>query len=657
MRIFLIILSIVAIASNSNALYVKYSFCLHEIDSIENNYLSLNSDTQRIAELTDLAYMYRYFDKYKSKQLSDSAINIFYSIPYDISNYHKFKIAQCYRNSLMYETANIYNLELLNTNNNSTNSDLLVSVYIELAKTHSEFNNDIYNIDSAQYYFDKALTFVETDISNIIKFDLYDALTNFYYKIQDFEAAFKFSIKEQEIAKNIELHLRVLAKTKYIEILYQLNKLDEAEKLIKTSISNIEDKNLHILLPYFYYLGATILSDNNKYNDAVHMFQTAIKNAKEFDFNEHIAKNYLGIVKVYKNQNLSDSIFKYYYLHLEYIAKSRNYDKIFASYFKAADDFKLYGNSKEAIDLLRTCRIYKDSIWDFYGKIIVDVKEAQYAINAKKRDLEILKKEHEIQSAKINRIKYFVILLIFIIVLIIAIFSYLLQQRKIKSKQRISELMAQNLRQQMNPHFVFNTLNSIQYYLFQNDKKSSNIYLSKFAHLLRLVIDNSEKHFVSLNDEIQALELYLELEKLRFKEKISYIININNLNNIRSIGIPPMLIQPYVENAIIHGLMPSDKKGEIKIELKLNTEILYCSIQDNGIGRKKSEELKKSKNKNHQSLGTKITENRIKLLSAIHKDNLQIKFNDLTDDEGNNIGTKVDLNIPVKNITINGQTS
>lgn len=206
--------------------------------------------------------------------------------------------------------------------------------------------------------------------------------------------------------------------------------------------------------------------------------------------------------------------------------------------------------------------------------------------------------------------------------------------------------MQQNLRQQMNPHFVFNTLNSIQYFLFQNDKKSSNFYLSKFAQLLRTVIDNSNQQFVLLKEELSAIEIYLELEKLRFKDKISYTIELDGNIELDKTSIPPMFIQPFIENAILHGLIPLEKNGAISIQLKKEDNSIVCFIVDSGIGRKKSFELKNNSNRNHKSLGTKISENRIKLLNAIYKKNLKIEYTDLYDEHGNACGTQVKVILP-----------
>lgn len=213
-------------------------------------------------------------------------------------------------------------------------------------------------------------------------------------------------------------------------------------------------------------------------------------------------------------------------------------------------------------------------------------------------------------------------------------------------KRKIAEITQANLRQQMNPHFIFNTLNSIQYYMYQHDKLATNNYLTKFSSLMRKVLENSQHTSVPLRDELDALKLYLELEKIRFKEKFDYQINVEEEIDPILYKIPTMLIQPYVENSICHGLVPADEKGLVKVDLKLKKHYIQCVIEDNGIGREAA--LAKSANKkNHQSIGTQIVNSRLDLVNALYGTELKTIYTDLKDTEGNPLGTKVEIHIPI----------
>jgi tetratricopeptide (TPR) repeat protein/two-component sensor histidine kinase len=220
-------------------------------------------------------------------------------------------------------------------------------------------------------------------------------------------------------------------------------------------------------------------------------------------------------------------------------------------------------------------------------------------------------------------------------------------QRQISEmKRKISDVTQANLRQQMNPHFIFNTLNSIQYYMYQHDKLATNNYLTKFSSLMRKVLENSQHTSVNLRDEIDALKLYLDLECLRFKDKFDYEIIIDDEIDTLMFKVPAMLIQPYVENSISHGLMPREGKGVIRIELKLEKNHIICTIEDNGIGREAARDMK-TRDGNHNSLGTHITSSRLDLVNSLYDSTLKTVYTDLKDENEGAIGTRVEIHIPV----------
>jgi hypothetical protein len=213
-----------------------------------------------------------------------------------------------------------------------------------------------------------------------------------------------------------------------------------------------------------------------------------------------------------------------------------------------------------------------------------------------------------------------------------------------KRKVLISELHA--LRSQMNPHFIFNTLSSIQSFITKNSSKDAVYYLSKFSKLMRGTLENTQNQKIAIKDEIETLELYMELEKLRLDNKFSYYINIDEEIDVQFEQIPPMLIQPYVENAIWHGISHKVGSGLIKVTFMLmNENLLKCEIEDDGIGRKKSMEINKEQKKN-TSLGMSITKERLEIINSLKDSKLSINIIDL---EVNNkaTGTKIELFIPL----------
>jgi ligand-binding sensor domain-containing protein len=222
------------------------------------------------------------------------------------------------------------------------------------------------------------------------------------------------------------------------------------------------------------------------------------------------------------------------------------------------------------------------------------------------------------------------------------------QKEELDRKVEISKIELKALRSQMNPHFIFNSLNSIQHYIFNTKSDEAIKYLSKFARLVRTILNNSNKPTVTVGEDLEALKLYLELEQMRFEEKFDYEILVDPSVDSDYDIMPPLLIQPYVENAILHGLNTKPGKGMLKIAFRSDNNYLICTIEDNGIGREKASEIKRTMPKSkHKSLGMKITEDRLKILNDVNNSQLSVTITDLKDENGNALGTKVELFIPI----------
>lgn len=203
-------------------------------------------------------------------------------------------------------------------------------------------------------------------------------------------------------------------------------------------------------------------------------------------------------------------------------------------------------------------------------------------------------------------------------------------------------------RAQMNPHFIFNCLNSIKLYTLENEADQASEYLTKFSRLIRLVLENSRSEFVTLHNELEALQLYIELEAMRFKEKLRYRISLASGIDEQFVCIPPLLLQPYVENAIWHGLMHKPEGGMITIEVDQPQEnLLYIKITDDGVGRLRAAALKSKSASKHKSFGMQMTADRIRMINQLYNIKTQARIEDLVDSYGEACGTRVVLEIPI----------
>ncbi|MBN8566983.1 MAG: histidine kinase, partial [Flavobacteriales bacterium] len=217
--------------------------------------------------------------------------------------------------------------------------------------------------------------------------------------------------------------------------------------------------------------------------------------------------------------------------------------------------------------------------------------------------------------------------------------------------QQIAEIEMKALRAQMNPHFIFNSLNSIQKYILKNDSFAASQYLTKFSKLIRLILDHSNQNYILLSSEVELLKLYIEIEALRFDNQFDHELILDDSLNTDIIQIPSMIIQPYVENAIWHGLLHKETKGKLTIEIsdfdKNNIKVI---ISDDGIGRQKAMELKSKQVLKKKSYGLQITESRISILNKTQSSKTTLKIHDLKDQDGNALGTKIELIIPIQTL-------
>jgi len=217
------------------------------------------------------------------------------------------------------------------------------------------------------------------------------------------------------------------------------------------------------------------------------------------------------------------------------------------------------------------------------------------------------------------------------------------EKRKTAINKTMAELEMKALRSQMNPHFIFNSLNSIQKYIWENKQDDASEYLTKFARLIRLVLENSQHKLIPLSAEMEALKLYLELEHRRMNQRFDYHLQISDAINPTNVKIPPLLLQPYIENAIWHGLSQKEGRGNLNISISQKNNLLHCVIKDDGIGRKAA--MEKAKSKEHRSLAMNISSERVNWLK---KENTKasVEIQDDYKDE-TPAGTTVILHLPL----------
>jgi tetratricopeptide (TPR) repeat protein len=273
--------------------------------------------------------------------------------------------------------------------------------------------------------------------------------------------------------------------------------------------------------------------------------------------------------------------------------------------------------------------------------------ETEYEDDLKRQEIAGLARDNELNRLKLNRNRILFagiggVLLIILLVIIVWI-----QRQRFRSDHKAIVLEQKLLRAQMNPHFLFNSLYSIQNFIVTERPDKASIYLSKFAKLVRNILDNSTEEFVVLEKEISTIENYLEMQKVRFADKFDYHIDIDNDIDIDIVKIPPMLAQPFIENAIEHGIKHRETPGHINIRFSLKEQTLIFEVEDDGVGRQKAREIEIMHEPGHRSMATSLTRERLANLNRKLHRKIFLEIIDMKNALGEATGTRVVFGVPV----------
>ena len=402
-------------------------------------------------------------------------------------------------------------------------------------------------------------------------------------------------------------------------IFLEYDQLDSAIKYYKKAISVGEEYQLLPSISIAYNNIGKAFLKQDKIALALKSTKKAYQINKEINQKVELTESLLNYSLIYKKTEQYDSAYKYQ---------------------------KLYS-------------IYKDSIHNERNERQMAEMETRYETQRKEKEIEILNKEKELQELESSQKELLlakkssarnILMTGMGLILLIAFLLYNRYQLKQKSKFELKAIQMElkALRAQINPHFTFNIMTSIQHYILDNQPDAAQKYLGKFARLVRSVLDNSETPLVTIEEDLKALDLYVELDTLRFENNFDYKKIIDEEIDVGFDRIPAMLLQPHVENAIWHGLQHKEGKGKITVELKRQEDMLLCSIEDNGVGRKKAQELQSANKTKHKSMGMFISRERLRIINSKNKSNLNVNVRDLEDANGKALGTRIELFVPIQ---------
>lgn len=440
------------------------------------------------------------------------------------------------------------------------------------------------------------------------------------------------------------------------KIFTRMNEVDKAKDALQSSQNTIrssrgaipqqQEDDLNDDLKNTREEVAGALHEQRRYDEEIDLRNEAIELNLESNKLSEVTTNKVGISKALAAKGETSEAIR----ELEeaaLMADTINNPKDQSRAFLALAD--LYEKNGRTNQALSTYKKYSEAVKRTEAqsetKLIekADLIKKQKDIEELTKDVAIGQREETIANATVFR-QQLVIYGLLLILVVTAVTSWLTFKSAQASKVANQLLALKSLRSQMNPHFIFNALNSVNHFVTQNDERTTNKFLSEFSRLMRLVMENSQEDFIPLYKEQEIISLYLKLEHYRFRDKFDYEIKIDETINPEMVEIPPMLLQPYIENAVWHGLRYKESKGHLSLHMRKNADGLEVEITDNGIGRKRSLELKTQNQKKQNSTGLKNIDERLIIINKVYKARYSVKIEDLETETG--AGTRVLIHVP-----------
>lgn len=550
--------------------------------------------------------------------------------------------------------------------NINSEEDLVLPTLLKMAELYEEVGDN----KTAMDYLTEAKNY---SLKNKLEWDFHDAMGQLFNKMGKYDSAYYY----------LKMNLDAAPNSRYAKMLLGENYLvsKQFEKAIKLFKECDDSLNMQ------KYWSRVLFNLGHAYEGQGN-FNSALVYAKKGMSLENRAKQTLEgyelLSRIYHGLRKNDS--SYFYLQQHDKAQ----DSITNPQFLWGLNNKLYNYQRSgedqkkvtAIALLQKDNLLKEQLLkeqnllkekqdvsiqllDKDNKLTQQqLKQEALLKKQKEEKIALLDKDNRIKQQKIKQealIKYLLTACLIIILLagyfIHRNLSLKRKNEKLESdkknaelQHRASELEMQALRAQMNPHFIFNCLNSINKYILKNETEAASDYLTRFSRLIRMVLINSQKSLITLEEELDMLRHYLDMERLRFNNTFDYNINFINAIEPAAVFIPPLLLLPFCENAIWHGLMHKEGHGKLDIALSIQGDILSCTITDNGVGREKAAEWKSKSAERQKSMGLNITNHRLALLNQGGEEDNYFELHDIMEAEGKIGGTRVDIRIGYKNL-------
>ena len=543
-----------------------------------------------------------------------------------------YKIGKIYFSSGDNNTAMLYFEKTLNY----ADSALIILVYNQMGGVHIRKGE----LDKTMDLYKKAVVIAEESGNKKYEGMMLNNIGFLYSEYDNQSKALEYY--EKGLEKRLEVNdTKGIAKS-YNSIgrtHFQLGNFEEANKFYEKSLEVFENEGFdHGAANVLNNIGNVYLKMDDLKN-ALTYHNKALKLRSKIDDLRGLAESYKNLTKIYLQKkdckNAEITILK----GIQYSKETSSIRMLNKFYYQLFNLYKTTGNTDLALNYYVKYTRIKDSLFSVESENRISELEIQYQTEKKEKQIEILNQETEFQKQKLKNQRLLLTSVIIIIVFVILLGILYFRQNKLKSELKVEQNKQKLLRSQMNPHFIYNSLSAIQNFILSNDSMESVTYISEFSSLMRMVLENSRKDLITLKEDIDFVNFYLKLQKLRFSDKFDYLINVDEKINQETIKIPPMLTQPFIENAVEHGMRQIEKDGMIQLNYQIENNDLVISVIDNGKGLNEKTESK------HKSLATTITKERIENILKLLKVKIEMDIVEAFP-ESENKGLKVEFRIP-----------
>ncbi len=521
----------------------------------------------------------------------------------------------------------------------------------------AQTNALIGNVNTGIEYNLQALSLIEKTHYVYEPLTINNNIASIYIRLEEYEKALSYLEKAKKIIhNNPDIYPYYIAPVKInLGTVYQkLKRYDDSEKeyqkTLKITQSSKDTTNLVISC---INLSALYLTQK-KFNKAKKYSLQAFEISKNYNNKVLHANAIANLGDFYAEMKDYQKAIQFYNTGLKTASKYNDFFSIRDFAKKLSDLYAETKQYKKAYELYGTYKTVNDSIFAQEKVKEITRAEMQYQFDKEKSELSRMAKEkelnHQLKERNLRHTRNIMGVSGIIIILSISFAFFIYRHRKEKKEYELTKALVlnrqQSINQQMNPHFIFNTLNSIQNFIYNNKPEDSMKYISDFASLMRIMLNNSQHITIPLNDEIEVLQLYARLEALRFKNKMSFMVDVDNEVNIEDTKIPAYTLQPVLENAIKHGLQPLNGDGYIELLIKKTVEGIACIMNNNGISYSPGDNAGTG-NKKHKSVATGLIHKRLFILSHFFKKDFYIRYNKLPEGQR---GTSVLINLPAVNL-------